>query len=138
MEDKEIYSDGKSLWIHLPDEENLEVTIMNYDPEESFNFELMFSPMFETATKSIYEGKKSVNGISYNQIYLEFSNPKLEYHQVRLWINETSKIQEKVVLVSKRQITTYAYTNIKIDQSLPESTFVFDTCNFRGYIYDER
>lgn len=139
MEDQEIYSDGKSLWIHLPGEENSEVTIMNYDPEESFNFDLIFSPMYETATKSIYEGKKSVNGVTYDQVYLQFSNPELEYHQVRLWINETSKIQEKVVLVNKMQtITTYEYTNIKIDQGLPESTFVFDTDNFQGEIYDER
>lgn len=139
MEDQEIYSDGKSLWIHLPGEENSEVTIMNYDPEESFNFDLIFSPMYEPATKSIYEGKKSVNGVTYDQVYLQFSNPELEYHQVRLWINETSKIQEKVVLVNKMQtITTYEYTNIKIDQGLPESTFVFDTDNFQGEIYDER
>lgn len=139
MEDQEIYSDGKSLWIHLPGEENSEVTIMNYDPEESFNFDLIFSPMHETATKSIYEGKKSVNGVTYDQVYLQFSNPVLDYHQVRLWINETSKIQEKVVLVNKKQtITTYAYTNIKTDLGLPESTFVFDTDNFQEDIYDER
>ncbi|WP_339926491.1 outer membrane lipoprotein carrier protein LolA [uncultured Cyclobacterium sp.] len=137
MDDQEIFCDGKSMWIHIQGDE--EVNILHYDPEDSTGFDLILSPFYEEATKSIYEGKKLVDGITYDQIYLEFSNPELDYHKARLWIDEASKILEKIVLVNRRQtISTYQFTNIKTDQGLPESTFVFDIENFNGEIYDER
>ena len=109
MDDQEIFCDGKSMWIHIQGDE--EVNILHYDPEDSTGFDLILSPFYEEATKSIYEDKKLVDGITYDQIYL----------------------------VNRRQtISTYQFTNIKTDQGLPESTFVFDIENFNGEIYDER
>jgi outer membrane lipoprotein-sorting protein len=112
---------------------------MDYDPEEGVGFEQVFTLFNEEGINARYEDKQTVAGSSLDQIYLTISNSALDFNQARLWINETSKFLEKVVLTNRMQIiTTYAFSNIKMDQGLPESTFVFDTANFRGEVYDER
>lgn len=137
MDDQEIYCDGISMWVHLPGD--AEVNIMDYDPEEGFGLEKVFSSYYGEGFKARYEDKRTVGGVSYDQIYIEITNPEQDFNQAMLWINETTKFLEKVVLTNRIQIiTTYAFSNIKMDQGLPESTFVFDMVNFRGEVYDER
>lgn len=137
MDDQEIYCDGISMWVHLPGD--AEVNIMDYDPEEGVGFEQVFTLFNEEGINARYEDKQTVAGSSLDQIYLTISNSALDFNQARLWINETTKFLEKVVSINRMQIiTTYAFSNIKMDQGLPESTFVFDTTNFRGEVYDER
>ena len=137
MDDQEIYCDGKSLWIHIPADE--EVSILNYDPEEAPGFQQVFSLFQLEGIQARYDGKATIDGIIYDQIYLTVSNPEVDFNQAKIWINETTKLSEKLITIDRRQTaTTYSFANILIDQDLPDSTFVFDTRNFKGDIYDER
>ncbi len=89
------------------------------------SFEKVFTLFNEEGINARYEDKQTVAKSSLNQIYLTISNSALDFNQARLWINETTKFLEKVVSINRMQIiTTYAFSNIKMDQGLPESTFV--------------
>ena len=137
LEDQEIYCDGESIWIHLPEDE--EVNIMNYDPEEGFNIHEIFSP-YDEGSNARYEGTQTVDGRPLHIIYIAYvTDTNMEFNQARVWINQTTKIMEKVVLTNRRQISTiYEFSNIKLNQGIPSSKFSFDTKKFEGDIYDER
>jgi outer membrane lipoprotein-sorting protein len=137
MPDQEIYSDGKTLWIHLPQDE--ELTILNYDPEEGLELEQIFTFSKGQEEKARYESQEVVEGRPLDQIYLSINNPDLDFNLARIWINSDSKLMEKIIMINRMQTrTSYEFSNILINQGLTESTFVFDLNNFKGDIYDER
>ncbi len=77
MDEQEIYCDGKSIWTHLPEDE--EVTIINYNPEEELGFELVFSLFQLEGINARYDGQQTIEGITFDQIYLAISNPKVDF-----------------------------------------------------------
>lgn len=136
LEDQEIYCDGKSIWIHIPEDE--EVTILDNDSEEGFNIESIFN-LYEEGSKARYDGTQTVDGRPMHKIYLAATDKNLEFNQARMWVNRSTKLLEKAVVTNRRQISTiYEFSNIKTNQGLPASTFVFDTTKFGGDVYDER
>jgi outer membrane lipoprotein-sorting protein len=131
MPDQEIYTDGKSLWIYLIGDN--ELSIMDYDLEELESISQLYLLSKDQENNARYEGLEVVGGRPLDQIYLPLSNPEQEYSQARFWINPSTKLIEKIVLVDRRQtVTTYEFSNIRMNQGLTESTFVFDVKNFQG------
>lgn len=137
MPDQEIYSDGKSIWIHIPQDE--EVTILNYDPQEGMGLENIFTFSEGQEENTRYESHEVVGGRPLDQIYFAINNPDLDFNHAIIWINSDSKLMEKIITINRMQTrTSYEFSNIVINQGLPENTFVFDLNNFKGDIYDER
>ncbi|MBD3626769.1 outer-membrane lipoprotein carrier protein LolA [Cyclobacterium sp.] len=141
MADQEIFCDGKSIWILIPSGSpaESELNILPYDPEEGLGIEQLFFLFNEESISARYEGKQTVAGRTLDQIFLIITRQAEDINQARLWINEHTKFPEKIITIDRRQTTiTYEFTKIQFDQGLPASTFVFDTSNFPGEIYDER
>lgn len=141
MPDQEIFCDGKSIWIHLPNDspDESELNILPNDPEDGEAIFPLFFLFNEEGINARYEGKQTVSGRSLDQLYLTITNPSVDINQARLWINEYTRFPEKIMTIDRRQtVTTFEFAKIQLDQGLPASTFVFDTSNFSGEIYDER
>ncbi|MEN2282128.1 outer membrane lipoprotein carrier protein LolA [Algoriphagus sp. SE2] len=137
MPDQEIYTDRKTLWIHLPEEE--ELNIMDFDEDEGIAINQIFKFTEGQETKGQYEGQQLIGGRTFDQISFLVSDPNFDFNQAMIWINTESNLMEKIIITNRRQTnTTYEFSNIIINQGLPESTFVFDTSNFKGDIFDER
>lgn len=136
LENQEIFCDGETIWIHIPDDE--EVTILDNDSEEGFNIEKIFN-LYEEGSKARYDGTQTIEGRPMHKIYIAATDKELEFNQARVWINRNNKLIEKAVVTNRRQINTiFQFSNVKLDQNLPDSKFVFDTKSFEGDIYDER
>lgn len=136
LDNQEIYCDGKSIWMVIPEDE--EVTILDNDSDEGFSIEKIFS-LYEEGAKARYDGTQTVEGRPMHKIYLAATDKNLEFNQARMWINRSTKLLEKAVVTNRRQMNTiFEFFDIKTDQDLPESTFVFDTEKFGGDVYDER
>lgn len=141
MPDQEIFCDGKSIWIHLPNDspDESELNILPNDPEDGEAIFPLFFLFNEEGINARYEGKQTVSGRSLDQLYLTITNPSVDINQARLWINEYTRFPEKIMTIDRSQtVTTFEFAKIQLDQGLPASTFVFDTSNFSGEIYDER
>lgn len=137
MPDQEIFCDGKSIWMHRPGES--EVIIMKNDPEEGLVFDQIFFLFGEEGINARYVGRETIAGRSFELLDLDNINPAVDIYKARLWINEHTNLPEKIASTDRRQTTTtFEFNNVQLDQGLPSSTFVFDTGNFAGDIYDER
>ena len=138
MADQEIYCDGETLWLYLPDDQ--EVTILNYDPnEEGMSMESILS-VYQASASSRYEGSEVVHGKKCHKIYLAVKDPSLEYNQAQIWINMTSKMLEKVSLIDRKQtVTTYEFSSISTNRGLSDDAFRFNIKAHEGVdVYDER
>ncbi|WP_375582301.1 outer membrane lipoprotein carrier protein LolA [Cyclobacterium xiamenense] len=140
-DDLEIYSDGQTLWIHQfadsPANEELEITAV--DSAEDQGLFLLFFIMSDPNWTPEYLGEKKLADTSYEKVSLSSGNANLDFIRMNLWINASTYFPEKVVALD-RGLTRISceFSNILLNQDLPESTFRFDTSNFQGRIYDDR
>ena len=141
MPGQEIFCDGKSIWIHLPGDPptDSELNILPYDPEEGLALDQVFFLFKEKGISAKYVGKQTIAGSSLDLLYLVNTNPKVDFYEARMWINEHSTFPQKITTTDRRQTTTsFEFNNIQLDQGLPATAFEFDTSHFPGEIYDER
>lgn len=138
MLDQEVYCDGVTQWVYIPDELAPEVTIMNYDPEEPW-IESIFS-IYEASTEPRYEGTEKIHGVNCHKIYLAIKDSGLDFNQAYVWINTSNYFLEKTVLIDRRQTNNiYEFSNVKTDQGLSNLDFRFDPEKHKGVaIFDER
>jgi hypothetical protein len=114
MPDQDIYTDGKSLWIHVI--EMNELNIMDYDSEDVVGVEHIFKFSEGQENNARYEGQEVVGGRPLDQIYLPVNNPEQDFTQAMFWINPDTKLIEKIVLIDRRQtVTTYELSNIQVN-----------------------
>ena len=135
LEDQEIYCNGVKIWIHLPEDE--EVQVMDYNEEEGMNVESIFK-IYESSTESKFITNEMVHGVNTAKIYLKIQDPDLDYNQAYVWVNTRTNILEKVLLIDRRQTQAiYEFINIKINTGFDRSEFEFDTDSFEGDVYDD-
>ncbi|MEM6262996.1 MAG: outer membrane lipoprotein carrier protein LolA [Bacteroidota bacterium] len=137
MEDQEIYCDGTTMWIYLPEDE--EVNVMECDPEEGIDIESIFK-LYQGSSKSRYDGVEKLNGHDCHRIFLSTLDKELEFNQVMVWINTKTSLLEKAVTINRRQTkTTYIFSNIETNQGLGQKAFSFDIASHPDVaVYDER
>ncbi|MCB0856384.1 MAG: outer membrane lipoprotein carrier protein LolA [Bacteroidetes bacterium] len=138
--DQEIYCDGATQWIFLPEEGEFgEVTITHYDPELGENAEAIFK-IYEGSAQPELKGEENIHGVNCYKIFLNINNDEADYNQAYVWINKSSKMLEKVDLKKKKKTTTtYELLNIKVDQGLGDKDFQFDKSKHPGVeVFDER
>ena len=125
MDDQEIYCDGETLWFFIP--EDMSVNIMDYDEEEGFDLESVFS-LYQTNAKPRYDGLVKLNGHDCHKIYMSSTDSQLEFNQVELWINKSTQLIEKAVTTDRRQTrTVFLFENTKTNQGFGNSSFAFNT-----------
>lgn len=138
LSDQQIYCDAQTMWIYLT--EDLEVNILSYDPEESLNIESIFQ-IYESSSKSRYEGEETVHGAKCHKIFLALQDPELDYNQAFVWINKRSNLIEKASLVDRRQTTTtFEFMQIKTNSGFGQQDFRLDVTTLpeEVEVYDER
>ena len=138
LEGEEIYFDGETQWVYLTKEK--EVNIMTYDRDDAPSIELIFE-IYSTAAKPRYDGEESVNGNSCHRIFIASTDRSVEYNQVRLWVNKSTHLLEKMVLLDRNQTTTtYLFSDIKTNMGLSDGIFRLDVSKLASdiEIYDER
>ncbi len=137
LEDMHVYCDGITQWFYLP--EMNEVTVQDYDSEDEFSMESIFS-VYQAATRARYDGTDQIHGSACHKIFLAVNDPALDYHQAHVWVNTSTKLLEKVALVDRKQTkTTYEFSDIEVNQGLSGSVFRFNSGEHPGVdVYDER
>lgn len=124
LDDQQIYCDGVTLWVFLPDDN--EVNIMNYDPDEEFTVESIFE-IYKASARSRYDGEEKIHNNPCHKIYLAIQDEDLDYNQAYVWINQKTKMLEKVSLIDRKQTTTtYEFIDIRTNLGLSDGTFKFD------------
>ncbi len=137
MDDQELYCDGATQWIFLPKDN--EVTILDYDPAEGISVESIFK-IYEASSKPRYDGEEAVNGVACYKIYLAITDKSVEYNQAYLWVNKTTKMIAKAVLIDRNQTrTTLEFNELKLNVGYGEDSFRFNAAKHPGVVtYDER
>lgn len=134
FENEHVYCDGKSVWLVLMEEE--EVTITEYDPEESMNVDMVYK-IYEEDTKSRYDG---LDG-DLHKISLFWNHDKSDFFRAELWINKSTKLIQNAVLSARNGSKfIYSLTNIKTNTGVPASEFTPNlVVDYKGfYVEDDR
>ena len=129
-----IYCDGKSVYLILIEEE--EVNITEYDPDESLNIDMVYK-IYEEDTKSRYDG---LDG-NLHKISLFWNHDDSDFFRAELWINKSSKLIENAVLSARNGTKLiYELSGIKTNQGLGASSFEPQlSTDYKGfYLNDER
>ncbi|MEM7655396.1 MAG: outer membrane lipoprotein carrier protein LolA [Bacteroidota bacterium] len=135
---QKIYCDAQTMWIYLVDD--LEVNILEYDPEDALSPESIFQ-IYETSAKSRYEGEETVHGVKSHKIFLAIQDERLDYNQAYVWINKRSNLLEKMSVINRNQTTTtYEFSQIKTNSGYDRNDFVLQVESLPAdvEVYDER
>ncbi len=137
LPDQVFFCDKKTQWIFLPNEK--EVTILNFDPTESLSVESIFK-IYEASSKSRYDGEEVVDGVACHKIYLTITDKTVDYNQAYLWVNKTTKLIAKAVLIDRNQTrTTLSFSEVKLNPGFTEDVFRFNKDKVPGItVFDER
>lgn len=139
LDNEEIYFNGETQWVYLTDDK--EVNIMTYDSDDAPSIELIFEIYSATNVKPRYDGEEKINGNVCHKIYIASTDKSVEYNQVKLWINKSTKLLEKMVLLDRNQTTTtYLFSNIETDTGMSDNDFQLEIAKLPSdiEIYDER
>lgn len=118
--DEEFFCNGEKVWVFLAEEE--EVTITSYDPEESMSVDMIYKN-FEKDIRTRYDGDMGTK----HKITAFMLDEKSDIWKSEIWITKSTKMVEKAVMYGRNGSTyTYSLSNLKMNQSIPASTFVFD------------
>ena len=133
-----IFCDTETVWIYL--EDDLEVNILPYDPEDGISPESIFD-IYKTSGKSKYEGEAKVHGVMCHKVFLAIQDPSLEYNRAYVWINKKTKLLEKLTVINRNQtMTTYEFASIKTNVGFKDGDFQLDVQGLPSdvEVYDER
>ncbi|MDX2285202.1 MAG: outer membrane lipoprotein carrier protein LolA [Bacteroidia bacterium] len=137
LDDQEIYCNKITQWVYL--KKDKEVNITAYDPREAVSLESVFT-IYKANGKPRYEGAETLHGVACHKVYIALADPKVEYNQARLWINQQTNLLEKITLTDRRQTsTTYEFFEVRTNQGLGDGDFSFNPAKVPGLkVYDER
>lgn len=134
MGDQEIYCNGKSLWVYLPS--NNEVQINDFDPEEAEGF---LSPkdllrIYENGEYAFaITAEEVVNGRKVTMIEFKPLDKNSEYSKMRLAVNTKTNRAESIKVFSKDGSRYTLKINVfEGNKEFKSSTFDFDIARHPG------
>jgi outer membrane lipoprotein-sorting protein len=136
-----IICDGKTVWTHNKDAQ--EVTIKNFEPdsEEGLNPSNIFT-MYETGYKYKYEKEEKIGANTYHVIdlYPTVKPEKKKFHTIKLLVDKVKKqVHEIKMLMKDGGTQTYEIKSMTPNAPLADTVFAFDTKSFKpDQIVDER
>tara|TARA_R110002050_G_scaffold141251_2_gene266306 strand:- start:14494 stop:15210 length:717 start_codon:yes stop_codon:yes gene_type:complete len=133
----ERYSDGKTVWTFLEDDDECQITNAEADGEESFSPSSMLS-IYETGFNYLYGAETVINGSKVDMIKLFPEGGGKPYHTIKIYIQKASSQIARIEIFGKDGNTfTYDLKLIKNNQAMNNAMFVFDTSK-AGDIVDLR
>ncbi len=123
-----IYCNGKFIWIYEKGAD-ASVTIRDFEPDEDWNLEVLFE-IYRAKAAARYDGIESVHQTKCHKIFLEITDPSIDYDQAYLWVNIENDLPEKVVMIDRKNArTTFEFSNMEINLGMDVTNFEFKTPN---------
>ena len=131
-----IYCDGKTIWTHIVDAEEVQINDM---PDEDEDSENLMNPaniftMYEKGFKYKYVGEETIDGavMQIIDLYPIKANDK-SFHTIRLVIDKVKKEMKNIIVKGKDgNVYTYTLKNFKINPPVTDGSFQFDKTKFPG------
>ena len=118
IDDQEMISDGKTLWTHFIDDQEVMISDVT---EESNNSPLAIIDSFTQNVNVSFD-------ISENDIttILIEEKEKTTFEIMSISVDKDLKITEVSIIMLDKNIITYKIKSFKTNQDLPDSMFIFD------------
>lgn len=118
IDDQEMISDGKTLWTHFIDDQEVMISEVT---EENNNSPLAIINSFTQDVNVSFD-------ISENDIttILIEENDKATFEIMSISVDKDLKITEISIIMLDKNIITYKIKSFKTNQDLPDSMFIFD------------
>ena len=124
--DVDTYFDGKTLWTHMIDAEEVNVDEPDLEDEETLNPASIFT-IYETGFKYAYLGEKSSNGINVYEIDLYPLNRDKPYSRIKLEIKKDGLQLSRIMQVGKDGNNyTILITKMETNNPMEDNMFVFN------------
>lgn len=118
--DEEFYCDGNTVWVSLTEDQ--EITLTNFDPEESMSVERIYD-IYEENTRSKYDGEQNGN----HKITLFMLDKESDIWKVEVWVSKSTKLTQKAIMYGRNGSKyNYDLKNIATNKGIADSQFVLD------------
>jgi len=133
IEDQTMTCDGNSVWSHMIEEKQVEIT--DFEPsEEGFDNPSDFLSIYEKEEfifgilQSYYSGKDLIKEIEFKP-----TDEGSEFSKVRIVVNESKKRIDEVLTFYKSGVRyTLNIQDLQLNVSTGDGTFTFDASKFPG------
>jgi len=127
----EAYFDGKTLWNHLPEVNEVNITEPEPDDHDIFNNPKRLFTIYEDNYKYQLIGKLNEDGTEYTVVDLYPMDIDQEYSRIRLQINTDEYYLSSATVFGKDGSNyTILIDNYKTTQKFDDSYFVFSKENY--------
>lgn len=120
------YFDGKTLWMHMKDAGEVNITDPAAMDDEMLNPATIFS-MYEKGFKWIYVGEKMLHGKKVDVVDLFPEDRNQEYSRIKLHIYQDNLQFARIEQIGKDGTNYFIdITKMEVNQPFPDSFFTFD------------
>ncbi|MFT4753683.1 MAG: outer membrane lipoprotein-sorting protein [Salibacteraceae bacterium] len=134
----ERYSDGKTMWTYLEDDDECQISSSAGDDEEENISPSSLLTIYENGFNYLYGNETTINGKKVHMIKLFPEGGGKSYHTIKVYVNPATNQMARIEVFSKDGNTfTYDLKVINNDIVMDNSLFVFDTSK-AGDIVDLR
>ena len=127
MPGMDTYYDGKTVWTHLTDVQEVNITEPGKDNSFLFGNPGQLFTFYQKDFKCFYSGDAEVNGKNLKMIELVPVDLKKEYSKIKIWVDDQALEMKSIRYYGKNG---YHYTidikDFKTGLSLTDDFFIFD------------
>ncbi|MGB0390796.1 MAG: LolA family protein [Salibacteraceae bacterium] len=124
----ERYSNGKTMWTYLEDDDECQITDGFGDDEEDNISPSSLLTIYENGFNYLYGSETTINGKKAHMIKLFPEGGGKSYHTIKLYVNSATNEMARIEVFGKDGNTlTYDLKVIKNDIPMENTMFVFDT-----------
>ncbi|MBK8701099.1 MAG: outer membrane lipoprotein carrier protein LolA [Saprospiraceae bacterium] len=134
LADQEVYSDGKTVWIYLKSNKEVQINSAETGSEGQMASPKEMLRIYESG-KYAYAitGNIQENGTNVTQIEFKPLDKNSEYSKIRLSVNEKAKRATSIKVFGKDGSRyTLFIKNIQPNKAYPQETFVFNAKKYPG------
>ena len=134
LKEQAIYCNGEYVWLHLKDNNEVQINDIDEDAEDSF---LTPKDMMTLYESDDYEyalvGKETKDGVPLSQIEFKPVDPESEYSKLRLAIDGKKNEMVTIMVFSKDGSKyTLDIQSVISNSSFSDTIFTFDASKFPG------
>lgn len=123
IQGQDIISDGKTIWTHLKESEEVQINSVSEDDEDGISPNKIFT-LYETGFK--YKFVDDKNNIQTINLYPKDAESK-PFHRITLMIDKTkNQISEVAIFGKDGTNTTYKIKSFTPNSAIPDSHFTFN------------
>ena len=124
--DQHIYCNGSVLWTYLVEQQ--ELTITNFEPEETFINPTNIYDIYKRGFKYEYKRSENLGGAMVDVIELISTDQDSDFTNIIMYIDKTTSYLKAWDLIDYDDIkTSFEVANFKPDQKYAEGFFEFDS-----------